>query len=175
MKCVISFLKKTLNVFQKKVKKKKTEAGFFPSFYSAQKWKSSRTFGWRIYWYIYFFLRKTCSASRWTKSRWLPLEHTASTILFIDNLTMKMKKKKKSIPYWSFGCLQKNTWTFVGAFFFFSSLVGWVGVGWWCGNVTQFKNVWRWACGNHMIMPHPLVVKWVWQKEWLRLRALSIN
>lgn len=111
MLCVV-FLqkKKKLNVFQKRWKKKKnSEADFFYSMHST--WKCSRTLIWSER--CLFQKKKPVDG----ESMRLPPEDTASTILFIKTLWLWWWERKKSIPYWSFGCLQKNTWTFLGVRF----------------------------------------------------------
>lgn len=114
-----SFLKKILNVFQKK---KMTRN---PCWYKIlflflrrfQKWKQNRKKLQRVerglFFFSFFFFIYTVEER--DKLEMDTVEHTASTILVVQMVT---KERTLSIPYWSFGCLQA-TWISVGAVLFF--------------------------------------------------------
>lgn len=86
-----------------------------------------------------------CSASRWRIKTTTARRHCLYNPVHINIMTMLIREKKKSIPYWSFGCLQKNTWTFVD-----------VSLFWRVGHLIQ-KHLGRSCCSNHMTAcPTPL-------------------
>lgn len=128
MKCVVSFYKKKiLNVFQKKVEKKPVKLIFF--FFFIQRKHGGVVGHWNGAQGVFFkslFSKQMVNQDDYHQKT-LPLQ-SCSYRHYID---YDDKRQKKSIPYWSFGCLQKNTWMFFGCVFPFFG--GWV---------TQFKNIW---------------------------------
>lgn len=113
---VCVFLKKILNVFQKKKDKKSMLIPdiFFPQkiskmetkYTKKKKSQRARTF------FLFTQWRRKKNPGMET------VEHTASTILVVQMVTKNLKERTLSIPYWSFGCLQA-TWIFVGAVIFY--------------------------------------------------------
>lgn len=115
-----SFLKKILNVFQKKKNDKKPvliqDFVFVPQKISKMETKpkkASKSWAGSFFFFSFFFFIYTVEER--DKLEMDTVEHTASTILVVQMVT---KERTLSIPYWSFGCLQA-TWISVGAVLFF--------------------------------------------------------
>lgn len=113
-----SFLKKILNVFQKKKKWQETRADTRFCFCSSEDFKNGnkteKSFK-ELSGVFFFFFLFIYTVEEREKLEMDTVEHTASTILVVQMVT---KERTLSIPYWSFGCLQA-TWISVGAVLFF--------------------------------------------------------
>lgn len=118
---VCVFLKKILNVFQKK-KKKDKKSMLIPDifFFSSEDFKNGN----KIHTQKKSKSKDIFLFTQWRRKKKNPgmetVEHTASTILVVQMVTKNLKERTLSIPYWSFGCLQA-TWIFVGAVIFLVS------------------------------------------------------